>query len=156
MSWNTTRLLELNFVWLHKDQVFFSPKGTTNNKKADPSWTLLFSEKVIKTTWKYWHFNRQACILLSTTSTRNVCGRWTWSLEMKQLCWREADPSFYLWTVQRQKKSSAVVFLYAVPSFITHISNLLSREIQAHRSRTLFIVGFLICLNEGFPTTVNV
>lgn len=157
MSWTTMRLPELNFVWLQKDQVFFPQRAPQIIKKADPSWTLLFSEKVIKTTWKCWHFKRQVCILMTSTSTRNVCGHWTWSRDMKQLCWRESDPSFFnLWTVQRQKKSSVVVFPYAVPSFIIYSSNLLSMQIQAHGCHTLFIVGFLICLNEGFSTIINV
>lgn len=167
-SWNNTLVF---FPWLHELEYneitwvklcvasqrpsVFPPKGTTNNQKADPSWTLLFSVKVIKTTWKCWHFKDKFAFY------------WPWLLpEMFVVIEREARTwsncaggsltlLFYLWTVQRQK-SSVVVFPYAVPSFIIYSSNLLSMEIQAHGSRTLFIVGFLICLNEGFSTIINV
>lgn len=102
----------------------FPPKGTTDNKKADPSWTLLFSEKVIKTTWKCWHFKRQVCILMTSTSTRNVCGHWMWSRDMKQLCWRESDPSFLISELCKDRRSLLLLFflmqslplLYTVPT----------------------------------------
>lgn len=152
MSWSTMRLLELNFVWLHKDQVFFPQRAPQILKKqilvehcyslrksSKPHENVGISKDAIAFYW--------ARILpeMFVVVEREA---WTWS----NCVGGSLTLLFYFWTVQRQEKSSAVVFLYALPSFIIYISNFLSMEIQAHRSCTIFIVGFLICLNEGFPT----
>lgn len=156
MSWSTMRLLELNFVWLHKDQVLFpqgAPEIIEKQILAEHCYSLRKSSKP--------HEN----VGISKTSLHFIdhdfYQKCLWSLNVKP--GHEATvlegvwPFFFnLWTVQRQKKSSVVVSPYAVPSFIIYSSNLLSMEIQAHGSRTLFIIGFLICLNEGFSTIINV
>ena len=129
-----------------------SQRALQRGKKKNLSWTLLFSEKVIKTKWKRWHLSRPVCILLSKTST-SYCGHWGRDNWIWSRFAGGCLTSVFISELSKGRKGLLLLFSCVQPTYFISSQRVLKRNLSKQELDTRpSHYWFCLFINRGFST----